>query len=114
MSRDEATLADILKAARLVASFSQGLDKAQFMADVKTQSAILHQLLVLGEAARRLTREFRERHPSIPWGEIAGMRNMLIHQYDAVDLEEVWKTASIDIPALIADLGPHDGPRAGL
>jgi uncharacterized protein with HEPN domain len=104
MSRDEATLMDILKAARLVRSFVEGLDKASFLADIKTQSAALHQLLVLGEAVTRLTTEFRERHASIAWRQIAGMRNILIHHYDDVDLEEVWRTVSVDIPGLITSI----------
>ena len=110
MSRDEATLADILKAARLVVSFVQGIDKAAFMADAKTQSAVLHQLLVLGEAVLRLTAEFCQRQPGIPWRQIAGMRNILIHEYDDVDLEEVWRTVGTDIPALIAHVGALVAP----
>ena len=59
---------------------------------------------MIGESVRRLSTEFRERHSKIPWQQIAGMRNILIHQYDAVDLDEVWKTLEIDLPKLIADI----------
>lgn len=59
MSRDRATLLDILKAARLTVEFREGLEKRAFLADPKTQSAVLHQLLILGEAAKRLSAEFR-------------------------------------------------------
>jgi len=110
MPRDEATIVDILKAARLAATFVAGLDKAAFSLDVKTQSAILHQLLVLGEAVTRLSDEFRAHHPQIPWRQIAGMRNILIHQYDEVDLDEVWKTVRTDIPAVIAQIEPLVSP----
>jgi uncharacterized protein with HEPN domain len=110
MPRDDATLLDILRAARLAVAFMGDLDKPAFLNDLKTQSAILHQLLVLGEAVKRLSEGFRARHPAIPWRMIAGMRDQLIHAYDAVDLDEVWKTVSIDIPCLITLLAPLE-PR---
>jgi len=106
MPRDDATLLDILRAARLVVAFKGDLDKPAFLNDLKTQSAILHQLLVLGEAVKRLSEGFRTSHPAIPWRMIAGMRDKLIHAYDAVDLDEIWKTASIDILHLITLLEP--------
>ena len=89
MSRDDATLLDMLKAARLVVAFKGKLTKKAFLRDIKTQSAILHQLLVIGEAVKRLSEEFRRRHPQIAWVRIAGMRDKLIHQYDAEDLDEL-------------------------
>lgn len=82
MRRDEATLLDIAKAARLVMTFTQGMAKEEFLNDLKTQSAVLYQLLVLGEAVKRLSREFRAQYPDIPWSLIAGMRDHLIHGYD--------------------------------
>jgi uncharacterized protein with HEPN domain len=106
MSRDDATLLDMLKAARLVVAFKGKLTKKAFLRDIKTQSAILHQLLVIGEAVKRLSEEFRGQHPQIPWTRIADMRDKLIHQYDAVDLDEVWKTITKDIVPLISFLEP--------
>jgi len=106
MKRDDATLLDIARAARLVLEFKEGMDKTAFLADVKTQSSVLHQLLVLGEAVKRLSDDVRDRHPEIPWLLIAGMRDQLIHGYDIVDLEEVWNTANRDVPDLLARLAP--------
>jgi len=106
MPRDDATLLDILKAARLVVEFKGKLAKKAFLRDAKTQSAILHQLLVIGEAVKRLSEDFRAGHPEIPWLRIAGMRDKLIHAYDAVDLDEVWKTITKDIAPLISFLDP--------
>jgi len=70
------------------------LTRAQFNADLKTQSAILHQIIILGEAVKRLSRQFRQAHSSVPWDEIAGMRDRCVHGYDNVDLDIVWDVAS--------------------
>ena len=112
MRRDEATLIDIATAARLVLEFKGGMDKAAFLDDTKTQSSVLHQLMVLGEAVKRLSDDFRARHPEIPWSLMAGMRDILIHGYDIVDLEEVWRTANRDVPDLLRWLEPRL-PKAG-
>ena len=87
MARDEATLLDVARAAKLVLEFNKGVDKAAFLQDFKTQSAVLHQLMVMGEAVKRLSPAFRTGHPEIPWSLIAGMRDKLIHGYDIVDLD---------------------------
>ena len=107
MHRDEATLLDIATAARLVLEFTEGMDKAAFLDDIKTQSSVLHQLIVMGEAVKRLSDDFRTNHPEIPWGLMAGMRDILIHGYDIVDLEEVWTTANRDVPDLLHWLEPR-------
>jgi uncharacterized protein with HEPN domain len=106
MQRDETTLLDIAEAARSVASFVQGMSKAVFLDDFKTQSAVLYQLIVMGEAVKRLSNEFRTQHPEIPWSLIAGMRDHLIHGYDIVDWDEVWKTATSDVPDLLTKIEP--------
>ncbi len=104
MPRDDATILDILRAARRAVAFKLGMRKRAFVRDEKTQSAIVHQLMILGEATKRLSAAYRARHPNIPWRMMAGMRDALIHEYDDVDLEEVWKTVSVDLPRLIAQL----------
>jgi len=73
--RDATTVADILRAARLATEFLGGLDEASFYGDPKTQSSVIHQILIAGEAVKRLTFAFREVHPEIPWHAIAGMRD---------------------------------------
>ncbi len=104
MWRDEATLLDILRAARLALEFRGQLQKAAFLSDLKTQAAVLHQLLVLGEAVKRLSTPFRDQHAEVPWKAVAGMRDRLLHGYDDVDLDLVWKTLDEDLPALVEHL----------
>jgi uncharacterized protein with HEPN domain len=106
MPRDEATLLDIAKAGRLVLEFVQGMAKETFLDDLKTQSSVLYQLIVIGEAVKRLSHEFRAQHAEISWMLIAGMRDHLIHAYDMVDWDEVWNTATRDVPDLLARIEP--------
>ncbi|GAB4417850.1 MAG: DUF86 domain-containing protein [Anaerolineae bacterium] len=101
MSQDEIILLDIIRAVRLAIEFSEGMDKDNFLGDIKTQSAVLHQLMVMGEAVKRLSGDYRNQHPHIPWKLMAGMRDKLIHGYDIVDLDEVWKTVEVDVPQVL-------------
>jgi len=101
MSPDEVVVLDIIRAARLAIDFKQGLDKAEFLEDIKTQSAVLHQLMVMGEAVKRLSMAYRNEHPHIPWPVMAGMRDVLIYGYDIVELNEVWKTVNVDVPRVL-------------
>ena len=106
MPRDDAHLLDILKAARLAIEFKRPAEKTEFLEDAKTQSAVLHQLLIIGEAVKRLSPEFRAAHPKVPWRLIAGARDKLIHYYEGVDLEEVWRMVTSDLPDLVSRIEP--------
>lgn len=105
-NRDASALLDIYNAATKILNFSDGFDDKKFFADERTQSAILHELMIIGEAVKRLSLEFRLSHPDIRWTPMAGMRDVLIHAYDTVDLEEVWRTVTNDIPSLVTSLTP--------
>jgi len=104
MSRDKALVADILHASQLVLGFCASYSKSEFFDDQKTQSAVLHQLLIVGEAVKNLSIESKTKHQQIPWKLIAGMRDKVIHEYNDVDLDEVWSTIKTDIPHLIEQL----------
>jgi uncharacterized protein with HEPN domain len=112
MWKDETTLLDIDVAARRIAGFVQGFAFEQFVADERTWSAVLYQIGVIGEAVKRLSEPFRALHPSIPWPQMAAMRNLVIHAYDAVDFERVWDTATVSIPDLRAAIAPLLSPEA--
>ncbi len=100
MWKDEATAADILLAAKAVQEFVAGMSPEQFLADFKTQCAVLQQIVVLGEAAKRLSAEFRARHDPILWDSIAGLRDRCVHGYDQVDLEIIWQVTQEHAPKL--------------
>ena len=102
--RDQSSLADVLEAARLAVSFIEGIDKDAFDDNLMIQSAVIRQIEVMGEATKRLSEQFRESNPHIPWRNIAGMRDILIHAYDHVDPDEVWNAVQFSIPGLIWQL----------
>ncbi len=106
MNRDDVTLLQIDDSGRLAMDFVKGMDWDDFIADLRTQSAVIHRLLVIGEAVKRLSPSFREQHTAIPWPLIAGMRDRLIHEYDTVDFEEVWKVVNGDVPELLRYIEP--------
>lgn len=106
LDRDQPSVHDIVAAGGMIRQFIAGMDRAAFLADPKTQSAVIHQLLIIGEATKRLSDAFRSVHPEIPWPTIARTRDILIHHYEGVDLHEVWKIADVDIPTLVTALEP--------
>jgi uncharacterized protein with HEPN domain len=99
--RDNSYLLDILGACQLIQSFVEGMDRATFDDDPKTQSAVIRQFEILGEATKRVSEELRASQPSIPWRQMSGMRDVLIHAYDHVNLDQVWYATQISIPELI-------------
>ena len=97
-SRDCA--ADILACFQETQEFTQGLDFDSFAGDRKTVNAVVRSLEVMGEAAKRIPEEVREKYPQIPWKRMTGMRDKLIHEYSGVDLEIVWGVVKEELPPL--------------
>lgn len=106
MQRDQGYLLDMLEAARLAVSYVQHMDKVGFLADVACQDAVIRRLEIIGEAARRVTAETRAAYPALPWTEMIGMRNILIHEYGDIDLSMVWETVRLDLPHIVSVLEP--------
>ena len=97
-------LEDILECARRVVTYAARLDRDAFAANRMATDAIVHNLLIMGEAASRMPDDARLRLAHLPWQQMRGMRNRLIHDYPSVDLDIVWETVCSDIPALIPHL----------
>ncbi|EDX76295.1 conserved hypothetical protein [Coleofasciculus chthonoplastes PCC 7420] len=106
MNRDEAALLDIHNAAQRILIFATGVTKANLATNEEKQSAILYQVIVVGEATKRLSPDFRNTHPDIPWKDMAGMRDILAHQYDRVNLDTLWDLIQHDIPELVELIAP--------
>ncbi len=87
---------------RILQYTAEGRDA--FFSDIKTQDAVVRNLEIIGEAAKRIPEQTRALYPAIQWRRIAGMRDVLIHQYEGVDLEKVWAAIENDMPALKAHL----------
>ncbi len=105
-SRDDAWLLDIVLAAKLAIDFVTGIDESEFMADLKTQAAVARQIEIIGEAAKRLSDDFRRDNPELQLREAAGMRDLVIHQYSRVDPKRLWQVVDKDLVELIAKLEP--------
>jgi uncharacterized protein with HEPN domain len=93
-------LDDILPAIVDVEEFIRGIHYETFAEDKKTVNAVIRSLEVLGEATKSIPISFRQKHPDIPWSKMAGMRDVLIHDYMGVDLKTVWKVAQERLPEL--------------
>jgi uncharacterized protein with HEPN domain len=91
---------DILDAIARIERYVAGLTSEQFKADQKTVDAVVRNLEIIGEAVRHLAAEEESLPDGIPWTDISGMRNILIHEYFGVDLNIIWQTISEDLPEL--------------
>jgi uncharacterized protein with HEPN domain len=104
LPREPAYLRDMLNAAKLAQDFVAGINWETFELDLMRQAAVTRQFEIVGEAARRISSETQASLPTIPWPKIIGMRNRLIHEYDALDLEVIWDTIQLALPSLIQSL----------
>ncbi len=96
----EILLEDILSALEKIRRYTSGMTREGFLADERTMDAVVRNLEIVGEAVRQLPEPFREAHPEIPWWQIAGMRNRIVHDYFGVDAEIVWQVVSASVPEL--------------
>jgi len=102
--RDAAYLWDMLQAAREIADMNGGVGFNAFVDDLKLMRATERGLEILGEAARRVSPSFTEKHAQIAWRAMIGQRNIIAHEYGQIDYELLYRTVADDIPALIAQL----------
>lgn len=104
MQRDDSYLLDMLAAARRARRFAEGMTYAEFERSDLHQNAVFKSLEVVGEAASRVSEATTNSHTGIPWREIVGLRNRIVHAYFDIDIEVVWRIVQEDLPALIAQL----------
>ena len=93
-------LRDLLDAIEKIQDFIKDLDYEDFKKDDKTKFAVIRGLEIIGEATKHISEEVRVKYPEVPWKEMAGMRDVLAHDYFGVDEETVWLTAKNKIPQL--------------
>ncbi|MCU0418378.1 MAG: DUF86 domain-containing protein [Cyclobacteriaceae bacterium] len=97
---DEQRLAHIREAMAEIEAYLSVAHRAVFLNNSMMRFATIKQLEIMGEAAKSVTPETRERYPQVPWQQIAGLRNVLVHEYLGVDVHLIWEIATLDIPEL--------------
>jgi len=93
-------LQDVLDSINDIDDFIRGMERDTFLSDKKTVNAVVRSLEIIGEATKKIPESVKKEHPDIPWKQMAGMRDKLIHEYSGVDLEILWKTVTEDLPPL--------------
>jgi uncharacterized protein with HEPN domain len=112
MQRDLQFLLDMLQSAELVITYTAGRSKDEFSENIQLQDSVIRRLLIIAEAARRVSETTRQTLPNVSWREINGMRNRLVHEYNNVNLDIVWDVVQIEVPKLIEELKPCIPPEA--
>ena len=100
---DKKKLRDIVYAIEAIEGYSVS-SYDEFLTDEKTQDAILYNLIIIGEAANQISDEFQEQHSTIPWSSMIGTRNIIVHGYDQVKLQIVWKILQRDLGTLKSEI----------
>ncbi len=111
MWRDDAYALDMLLAARKVLEFTKGVDWVRFQRDELIQNAVMRQIQIIGEAACMVSPEYQGQHPEVPWRDIVGMRNRLVHEYFRILPARVWEVVEKHVPALVRLLEPLVPPE---
>ena len=101
MLRDSKSLIDIVNAIKRALRYTDRISRAELKANDEKLSAILYQITIIGEATKRLSEPFRERHSEIPWREMARMRDVIVQKYDQLDFDIIWDVVHNKFPVLL-------------
>jgi uncharacterized protein with HEPN domain len=104
MKNDQVYIQHILEAIDRIQEYTEDVKEEEFREKEIVQDAVIRQIEVIGEATKQLSEQEKEKYPGVPWKDIAGMRDNLIHNYFGVDLRQVWQTIQKDIPQLKKNL----------
>ena len=88
---------DILGSIEKVEEYLKGMSHSQFLEDTRTQDAVIRNIEIIGEAAKKIPQEIVDKYPHVPWSDAAAMRDVMIHDYPNIMIEEVWKTAQTNL-----------------
>lgn len=97
-------LGDILEAAGLLAKYTSGLTLGDFAENIEKQDSVARRLEIIGEAVKGLPQDLRDRYPEVPWRDITGARDVLVHEYFRIDIDLAWDMVQKDIPKLAAQV----------
>lgn len=97
-------LNDILESIEAIEEYTQDIQEKDFHSNPQLQDAVIRRLEIIGEAVKNIGEDFRNNHSHIPWKKIAGLRDVLIHEYSGVKIERVWKVKEKDLPPLKAEI----------
>lgn len=101
MKKDPKVFLDhILECIKLIEEYTKGKTRDDFLSSVGFQDMVVRRLEIIGEAVKNLPQEIKEKHPDIPWKRIAGMRDILIHEYFGIDLGLTWEVVEKELPSL--------------
>ena len=104
MLRDDAYLLDILESARAAIKYMRDKTWDEFSRDHLLQDGVVRRLEIIGEASGRVSEETQMKYPHLPWMAMKGTRNKIIHEYDSIELDIIWKIVQEDLPTLIDEL----------
>jgi uncharacterized protein with HEPN domain len=100
IKNDAIYIEHVLECIKKIKEFTRGMTKDDFFNNIAIQDAVIRNIEVIGEATKKLSKNMTQKHTDIPWSDMAGMRDKLIHGYFDVDIEVVWNTIIIDLPDL--------------
>ncbi|WP_434686827.1 HepT-like ribonuclease domain-containing protein [Pseudanabaena minima] len=106
MSRDQESLIDISTAIKRIQRYTDKISRLDLESNDEKLSAVLYQIAIIGEATKRLSQTFRQQHPEIAWREMAGMRDVIVHEYDQLDFDVVWDIVENKLSSLQYHIEP--------